>query len=253
MLHRLGGWRTLPYCCSVRKRFVSVDSVRNQSLDPGYAGVFRQKTPDSPIPAQPHAIEPAVRPSIWRAHDSRGAGRSRCDIGRGRRRCRRYHGRGRRRVLMHIDTAGQAQKYQRKQEGNAHRTYPSVADNERGLICPDPWRVRAASVAGSGPAITTGWASLLVDCRSRIADPCRRARPGEPIADVDPARPRRLGRAAVVGTAHGADRHPAWLRHRSAPLARPAPAPRRQGQLLPPPPAWLGGNSQMPGLCEWVP
>ena len=103
---------------------------------------------------------------LRRAHDRRGGGRRGGDIGRGRRRCRRHHGRGRRRVLMDVDTAGETQKRQRNQQGDAHRTYPSVADNEHGLISPVSWRVGAASVAGSWPGITTGWVGAVVDCRS---------------------------------------------------------------------------------------
>lgn len=102
---------------------------------------------------------------------NRGGGRRRCDIGRGRRRCRRHNGRGRCRVLMHINAAGKAQECQRKQKTDAHRTYPSGCGQSTRPINPVPWRVRAAFVAGSWPAITSGCNRRVVDCRPPIADP----------------------------------------------------------------------------------
>jgi hypothetical protein len=130
-------------------------------------GSFREKIPVTQDRSNPQAIKSAFG-FLLRANDSRGAGRSGRDIGRRRR--RRHHGRGRRRVLMHIDTAGEGQECQWKQEGNAHRTDPSVGDNEPGSICPVPWPVRAAFVAGSWRGITTGWAGSIVDDEPPNAD-----------------------------------------------------------------------------------
>ena len=93
----------------------------------------------------------------------------------------------------------------------------TVAGSYVAGICGAQWPVRAAFVAGSWPGHHEP--VQVVDDRSPMADPCSTVRREELIADVDPARSCRLGCAAAVGTAHGAVRHPARLRARSAPLA----------------------------------